>query len=101
MSISATLGQEPEVELAWFRDERTKPREAEHLTLRVVGLYQTVAVEKGCFASIKHYLLLLVAHAWHKPQRHPPSPRLLCLAITMAHIGQIHDRRWRKWGYRS
>jgi hypothetical protein len=48
-----------------LRHERPKPREAEHLAFRVVGLYQPVAVEQDALASIDHYLLLLVAHPWH------------------------------------
>jgi membrane protein len=34
-----------------LRDERPKPREAEHLALRVVGLYKAVAVEEDAIAS--------------------------------------------------
>src|SRR5215207_5592705 len=62
--------------------ERPKPREAEHLTLRVVGLYQTITVEEDALATIEFYLLLLVTHPWHKPQRHPPSPKFVGIAST-------------------
>src|SRR5215211_2742269 len=45
---------------------RPKSREAEHLALGVVGLYQPVAVEKGAVAPLQGGLLLLVAHACHE-----------------------------------
>src|SRR5215218_8426188 len=51
-SLFAVLGNKP-----------PKPRKAKHLTFGVVGLYQPVAVKKGCLASVQEYLLLLVAHA--------------------------------------
>src|SRR5215213_10340878 len=70
--------------------ERPKPREAEHLTLRVVGLYQPVAVEQCCLALLEHYLVLLVAHPRHDPQGHAPGPQLLAFASTAPkHIGQV------------
>src|SRR5215213_4414532 len=53
--------------LSVLSDERTKLRKAEHLTLRVMSLYEAVAVEQCCLARIEHYLLLLVAHARHEP----------------------------------
>jgi hypothetical protein len=56
------------------RDESTKSRKAEHLALRIMSLYQPVAVEEGAIASIEHYLLHLVAHPRHQTQGHPPSP---------------------------
>src|SRR5215210_3852968 len=61
-------------------DERTKPRKAEHLTLRVVSLYEAVAVEEGCFASFQDGLLLLIAHPRHEAQGHPSGHYLLLLA---------------------
>jgi hypothetical protein len=48
-----------------LRHERPQPREAEHLSLGVVGLDQPVAVEEDALASIDHYLPLLVAHPRH------------------------------------
>jgi len=52
-------------------DERTKPRKAEHLTPRVVSLYEAVAVEEGSFATFQDSLLLLIAHPRHEAQGHP------------------------------
>src|SRR5215208_7464930 len=54
-------------------DESTKPREAEHLTLGVVSLYQPVAVEEHTLPNIEFDLLLLVAHPRHESQGHTPS----------------------------
>jgi hypothetical protein len=48
----------------------------EHLTLRVMGLYQPVAVEEGYLASFQDGLLLLVTHPRHKPQLHPPRTKV-------------------------
>src|SRR5918995_6048308 len=62
-------------------DECPQPGEAEHLAFGVMGLDEAVAVEEGGIASIEHYLLLLIAHAGHEPQRHPPRPQLVGLAI--------------------
>src|SRR5215213_7961976 len=62
--------------------------EAEHLTLRIVGLYQPITVEEDALARIEFCLLLLVAHPRHEPQGHPPRPQLLCLA-TMPEVGQV------------
>src|SRR5688572_18666266 len=73
-------------------DESKKPREAEHLTFRVVGLYQPVAVEQCCLAGIEHYLVLLVVHFRHKPKGHTPSPKLFGIAATTAHVGQVVAR---------
>src|ERR687894_792271 len=72
-------------------DERSQPREAEHLACcRVVSLYQPVAVEENALATIEYYLLLLVAHPRHKPKGHPSGPQFLCIATTTAaHIGQV------------
>src|SRR5215203_369360 len=51
--------------LTMLGDECTKPRKGEHLAFRVVSLYQSVAVEEGCFASFQDGLFLLVAHPRH------------------------------------
>jgi hypothetical protein len=53
-------------------DECPQPREAENLTFGVVGLDETITVEEGAVAFLEHYLLLLVVHARHETQRHPP-----------------------------
>src|SRR5215217_2022206 len=55
----------------------SKPGEAEHLALGVMGLYQAVAIEEGYFASVQDGLLLLIAHPRHEPQGHSPSLQLL------------------------
>src|SRR5215212_2000133 len=73
-------------------DERPKPREAKHLTLGVVSLYEPVAVEKCCLALLEHDLLLLIAHPRHDPQGHPPGPKLLALATMVAQVGQVVAR---------
>src|SRR5829696_7288591 len=44
-------------------------------------LYQSIAVEEGAIADLQRCLLLLIGHAGHEPQRHPPRPQLLGLAI--------------------
>src|ERR671914_1968804 len=75
--------------LSVLGNECPQPREAEHLALRVVGLYQSIAVEQCYLASIEFDLLLLVAHAWHKPKGHPSRPQLLCLTVTAAQVGQV------------
>src|SRR5918997_5573371 len=62
-------------------DECPQPGEAEHLAFGVMGLDEAVAVEEGGIAALQHSLLLLIAHAGHEPQRHPPRPQLLGLAI--------------------
>src|ERR687889_2012934 len=54
-------------------DERPKPREAEHLTLGVVCLYQPVAVEEDALPNIEFDLLLFVAHPRHESQGHTPG----------------------------
>src|SRR5215208_1906120 len=72
-------------------NERPQPREAELLTLRVVGLYQTVAVEQCCLALLEHYLLLLVVDPQHKAQGHPPGPEFFGIA-TMPQVGQVVAR---------
>ena len=63
-------------------NKRPKPREAKHLTLRVVGLYQTIAVEEDTLATIEFYLLLPVTHPGHQAQRHPCGPKLVGIAFT-------------------
>src|SRR5829696_1487969 len=45
--------------LTMLGDERPKPREAEHLALGVVGLYQTVTVEQSRLVCLQGDLLLL------------------------------------------
>src|SRR5215211_8153271 len=69
-------------------DERSKLREAEHLTLGVVSLYQPVAVEEGCFASVQDGLLLLIAPPRHEAQGHSSCPQLLGRTITVK-VGQV------------
>ena len=62
----------------------TKPREAEHLTLRVVSLYQPVGVEQDAMAIIEFDLLLLVTHI-------PAiNPRGIPLAISSSHSLLCH-----------
>src|SRR5215218_4852215 len=68
--------------------KRPKPRKAEHLAFRVVGLYQTVAIEEGCLAAIQDYLLLLITHLRHEPQGHSPSLQFLGLTVTVE-VGQV------------
>ena len=68
--------------LSVLGDELTKPRETEHLTLRVVGLYQPIAVEEDTLASFRDGLLLLIAHPRHEAQGHPPCPQLLGVTVT-------------------
>src|SRR5918995_7277366 len=63
-------------------------REAEHLVVGVMCLYQPVAVEQDALASLQGDLVLLIAHRRHKSQRHPPSPQFLGSA-TMPQVGQI------------
>ena|SRR5215204_353177 len=76
-------GRNPPVSpLTLLGDECPKPREAEHLTLRIVGLYQTITVEEDALATIELYLLLLVTHPRHKPQRHPCGPKFVGIAST-------------------
>src|SRR5215211_2332623 len=69
-------------------DERPQPREAEHLALGVMGLYQPVGVEEGRLAAFQDYLLLLITHTGHKPQGHAPSPQFVCAALS-AQVGQV------------
>src|SRR5919112_1706609 len=47
-------------------DKRSQPRETEHLAFGVVSLYQPVAVEQCCLASLEDDLHLLVADAGHE-----------------------------------
>src|SRR5215207_6394364 len=54
-----------------LRDECLQTGEAEHLAFGVVRLNQSVAVEQDALAGLQDGFLLLVAHAWHKPQGHP------------------------------
>src|SRR5215210_5386140 len=72
-------------------DTSTKSWEAEHLTLRVVRLYQPVAVEQDAVTLYERDLSLLIAHPWHKPQGHPSCPQLLAIS-TMPQVGQIVAR---------
>src|SRR5215213_2751608 len=64
-------------------DERPKPREAEHLALRIVGLYQPVAVEEGAIVPLQYYLFLLITHSRHKSKGHTPGPQLLGFTVTV------------------
>src|SRR5918911_2252770 len=50
---------------------------AKHLILWGVGLHQPITIEEHALSLLNHYLLLLVAHPRHKPQRHPRGPQLL------------------------
>ena len=65
-----------------------QPRETKHLTLGVVSLYQPVAVEQDAVTLSQRDLSLLVAHPWHKPQRHSSCLQLLAIA-TMRQVRQI------------
>src|SRR5215210_9030603 len=69
-------------------DQLSQPGEAEHLALRVVGLYQPVAVEECTLTHSQDDLLFLVVHTRHKAQRHASRPQFLCGA-TVAHIGKV------------
>src|SRR5215208_885129 len=73
------------------RDESLQPREAEHLPLGVVSLYQTVAVEEDAVALLQHSLLLLVEHAGHKPKGHPSRPKLRGVAGShlVTQVGKV------------
>src|SRR5918992_4204780 len=73
-------------------DEPPQPREAEHLTFRVMCLYYSVAVEQCCLPNIEHGLLLLVAHARHESQGHPPRSQFLAIATLAAQVGEIVAR---------
>src|SRR5215217_3613719 len=48
-----------------------------------MGLDQAIAVEEGAIAGLQRCLLLLIGYAGHEPQRHPPSPQLLGLAVML------------------
>src|SRR5215210_5487608 len=72
-------------------DERPQPGEAEHLALRIVGLYQPIAVEKSTVFRLEHYSLLPIAHVRHEPQGHPPSPQFVYFP-TMPQVGEIVAR---------
>src|ERR671910_1291868 len=56
-------------------DKRSQPRETEHLAFGVVSLYQPVAVEQCCLASLEDDLHLLVADAGHESQGYLCKPR--------------------------
>src|SRR5215204_3851483 len=64
-----------------LRDQPPQPRNAEHLAFGVMGLDQAIAVEEGAIAFLQHSLLLLITRAGHEPQRHPPRPQLVGLAV--------------------
>jgi len=49
-----------------LRHESTKPREAEHLTSKVMSLYQPVTVKQYCLAGSQNDLL--IAPPRHEPQ---------------------------------
>src|ERR671917_2587728 len=46
-----------------------------------MGLDEAIAVEEGGIAGLQHSLLLLIGHPWQEPQRHPPRPQLVGLAV--------------------
>src|SRR5919112_2409960 len=54
-----------------------------------MGLYQSVAIEEGYFASLQDGLLLLIAHLWHEPQGHSPSLQLLGVTVAAVEVGRI------------
>src|ERR687889_1148135 len=64
-----------------LRDQPPQPRNAEHLAFGIMGLDEAVTVEEGGIAGLQHSLLLLIARTRHEPQRHPPRPQLLGLAV--------------------
>jgi len=66
-----------------------KPREAEHLVVGIVGLYQGVAVEEDSFFLSENGFYFLIAHLGQKPQGHPPSPQFLSLVSTIPQGGQV------------
>jgi hypothetical protein len=57
--------------LTMLSNKRLQPREAEHLALGVVSLYQPVAVEESTLANIEQDLLLLVTHPRHETEGQP------------------------------
>src|SRR5829696_7545215 len=63
--------------------ERPKLGEAEHFTMGVMRLYQSVGVEESAVAPLEHYLLLLIAHRRHESKGHPPGPQLLGFTVTV------------------
>src|SRR5215216_6887208 len=72
-------------------DERLQPRKTEHLTLRVVRLYQPVAAEQHALALLQHYLLLLIAHP-----RHEPRPPILLASARISRVSVVSSpRRYR------
>ena len=48
--------------------------EAEHLALRVVCLYESIAVKQDGLAGSQDHLHLFVTHFRHQPQRHSCGP---------------------------
>src|SRR5215211_2588348 len=57
-------------------------REAEHLALRIVGLYQPITVEQEVVPRGENGLFLLVEHARHQAERHPSRPQLVDLSVV-------------------
>src|ERR671912_1381238 len=64
-------------------------REAKHLTFGVVGFDQTVAVEEEVVPHGEDGFSLLVEHARHQAQGHPPSPYFLSIVVATAQVGQV------------
>src|SRR5215218_8495810 len=57
-------------------------REAKHLTFRVVRFYQPITVEQEVVARGENGFFLLVEHARHQAERHPPCPQLVDPAVV-------------------
>src|SRR5919107_4297925 len=72
-----------------FGNERPKPWEAEHLAFGVVGLYQPIAVEEGADTGFQGRFLLFIIHPRHDPQRHPPRPQFVGLAVVAPRAGEV------------
>src|SRR5215212_9107217 len=64
-------------------------REAKHLTCRVVGFDQPVAVEEEVVPRGEDGFSLLVEHDRHQAQGHPPSPYFLSIVVATAQVGQV------------
>src|SRR5215211_7819528 len=60
----------------------SKPREAEHLALWVVCLYQPITVEQEVVPLGENDFFLLVEHARHQSERHPSRPQLVDLSVV-------------------
>src|ERR671920_1886025 len=57
-----------------------------------MSLYEAIAVEQCCLASIERYLLLLIIHAGHEAQGHPPGPQFFGIATTTTQVRQVVAR---------